>query len=78
MKAYLMGVRFRRDTDVKLCVDRREAEQLRRQILYKYAQDIEEEDVEIIEVPCPSMFQWLIGSIKQLIGGEHGQSGTRA
>jgi hypothetical protein len=65
LKAYLVGVRFKRDTDVKLCASQKDAEQLRCQILYKYVQDIEEEDVEIIKVPCPSLFKMLISYLKQ-------------
>jgi hypothetical protein len=60
-----MGVRYKNDTKVILCTEQHEAQKVAKQMLNAHPEDVCEEDVEIIEVPCPSLFKMLISYLKQ-------------
>jgi hypothetical protein len=68
-----MGVRYKRDTDIKLCIDLKSAQKVARQILSQHPEDLIEEDMEIIQIPCPSLFGMIVNYFKDILkqGGKY-------
>jgi len=73
MKLVLMGVRYKRDTDVKLFTSYEDAQSAAWFILNKHPEDLIDNDVEIITLPLPPFLKMVFSFIKQLFkqGGKN-------